>query len=61
MSDKKSLKLTTLPGCSLKEISTGYNDKYAYGVRTRQVAVSRGGREGNNALVYDITNEQDWS
>ena len=35
MSDKKSHKLTTLPGCSLKEISTGYNDKYAYGVRTR--------------------------
>jgi len=45
----------------LKEIDTGYNDKFAYGVRTRKVALSRGGREGNNALVQDITNEGEWS
>lgn len=38
----------------MKEINTGFNDKYAYGVRTRVVNLSRGGREGNNALVQDI-------
>lgn len=48
------LKLGVTPRCALKEINTGYNDKYAYGVRTRRVALSRGGREGNNAFVYDL-------
>jgi len=38
----------------LKEVNTGSNDKYAYGVKTRKVALSRGGREGNNAFVYDL-------
>ena len=33
------------------------NEKYAYGVKTRKVALARGGREGNNALVYDLNNE----
>jgi ankyrin repeat protein/predicted DNA-binding WGR domain protein len=37
----------------LKSVDTGYNDKYAYGVRTRKVALSRGGRQGNNAFVED--------
>lgn len=52
------IKLGVTPRCSLKEVNTGYNDKYAYGVRTRKVAMSRGGREGNNAFVYDL-NEED--
>jgi ankyrin repeat protein/predicted DNA-binding WGR domain protein len=39
----------------LKAVDTGYNDKYAYGVRTRKVALSRGGRQGNNAFVEDGT------
>lgn len=37
----------------LKEIQTGFNDKYAYGVVTRKVNVSRGGKQGNNAFVED--------
>lgn len=48
------------PSCSLKEIQTGYNDKYAYGTRTRKVQLGRGGREGNNAFVYDLNNERAW-
>lgn len=31
------LKLANPPACSLKEADTGFNDKYAYGVRTRRV------------------------
>ena len=34
-------------------IDTGYNDKYAYGVATRKVALGRGNREGVNALCAD--------
>lgn len=30
-------KMAAKPHCTLKEIDTGYNDKYAYGVRTRKV------------------------
>ena len=37
----------------IQKIDTGYNDKYAYGVATRTVNVSRGGRQGNNAFVED--------
>ncbi|CAD8085273.1 unnamed protein product [Paramecium sonneborni] len=48
------LKMGSTPRCSLKEINTGYNDQYAYGARTRKVALGRGGREGNNAFVYDL-------
>ena len=51
------IKLGVTPRCSLKEVNTGYNDKYAYGVRTRKVAMSRGGREGNNAFVYDLNQD----
>ena len=58
---RDKLHLTVPPPCSLKEINTGFNDKFAYGVRTRKVALARGGREGNNALVYDLGNEADYS
>ena len=37
----------------LQEIDTGFNNQYAYGVATRKVALSRGGRQGNNAFVED--------
>ena len=37
----------------LQKIDTGFNDKFAYGVATRKVNVSRGGRQGNNAFVED--------
>jgi hypothetical protein len=58
--NRHKLKLATTPSCSLKEADTGFNDKYAYGVRTRKVMVSRGGREGNNAFVYDLSTEEEW-
>jgi ankyrin repeat protein/predicted DNA-binding WGR domain protein len=37
----------------IQKIDTGYNDKYAYGVATRKVNVSRGGQMGNNAFVEE--------
>jgi hypothetical protein len=40
--------------CQLKQVQTGFNDEFAYGVKTRTVAMSRGGREGNNAFVGDL-------
>jgi ankyrin repeat protein/predicted DNA-binding WGR domain protein len=44
----------------LQKIDTGYNDKYAYGVATRKVSVSRGGRQGNNAFVEETYAENDF-
>ena len=41
----------------LKRYDTGSNSKYAYGVKTRTVSVSRGNRQGNNALLED---ERSW-
>jgi ankyrin repeat protein len=51
--DKNKLKLGSDNAVSLQKIETGFNDKYAYGVATRQVSMSRGGREGNNAFVEE--------
>jgi ankyrin repeat protein/predicted DNA-binding WGR domain protein len=34
-------------------IKTGENDKYAYGVKTREVDMARANREGTNAFMYD--------
>ncbi|CAD8053289.1 unnamed protein product [Paramecium sonneborni] len=45
--------------CQLKEIDTGYNNKQAYGVKLRKVALGRGNREGNNAFVYDLNYTHD--
>ncbi|CAD8139697.1 unnamed protein product [Paramecium pentaurelia] len=45
--------------CQLKEIDTGYNNKQAYGVKLRKVALGRGNREGNNAFVYDLNYKYD--
>lgn len=47
----------------MKEVQTGFNDRWAYGVRTRHVQMARGGKEGNNALVQDLNNiieESQW-
>lgn len=49
------LKMAQKPHCTLKEVDTGYNNKYAYGVRTRKVQMGRGGKELNNAFVYDLS------
>jgi hypothetical protein len=42
----------------IKEINTGYNSKYAYGVRTRKVCMGRGNRQGNIALIGDVSSSQ---
>ena len=57
LKSKKSHKFAVLSGFTMREITTGFNDKFAYGVRTRKVASGRGGKEGNNALVYDASSE----
>jgi len=54
---KKSHKFAILPSNTMREIQTGSNDQFAYGVRTRKVALGRGGKEGNNALVHDQNSE----
>ena len=43
-----------IPTCGLKEIQTGYNSFYTFGVKVRKVQMMRGGREGNNAFVGDL-------
>lgn len=60
-STKPDYKFSYLPNFSMKQVDTGFNDKYAYGVKTRRVAAGRGGKEGNNALVYDRNSEQHFS
>lgn len=45
----------------LKNVDTGYNSKYAYGVATRKVNLGRGCREGNNAFIYDCAEEDAFS
>ena len=52
---KNPIKYGTDSVTYIQQIDTGYNDKYAYGVATRKVALSRGGREGNNAFVQEAT------
>ena len=42
----------------IAEIGTGFNDKYAYGVATRKVALGRGNREGVNALCSDDSGDK---
>jgi ankyrin repeat protein/predicted DNA-binding WGR domain protein len=42
---------------AINQIDTGFNDKYAYGVATRKVALGRGNREGVNALCTDEVGE----
>ena len=53
-SEKIQPRLTHDNEVAIKKIDTGYNDKHAYGVATRKVALSRGGRQGNNAFVEDL-------
>jgi ankyrin repeat protein/predicted DNA-binding WGR domain protein len=51
--EKKKLKYGDDDQIALKDMKTGFNDKHAYGVHTRKVNVSRGGRQGNNAFLED--------
>ena len=51
--EKKTIKYGTDNVVYIDQVDTGYNDRYAYGVATRKVALSRGGRQGNNALVEE--------
>ena len=38
---------------SITNVDTGMNDKYAYGIATRTVQMSRGNRQGTNAFLDD--------
>ena len=49
----RNIKLGAKKRTGFKYIDTGFNDKYAYGVQTRAVTMSRGNREGTNALMAD--------
>lgn len=42
-----------LPVSSLAKIGTGTFNRYQFGFKTRNVSLSRGGKEGNNALTND--------
>ena len=57
-SDKanENLSFANLPAPSINRVETGFNDKYAYGVATRMVQMSRGNKEGNNAFTHDSRN-----
>ncbi|KAL4491479.1 hypothetical protein ABPG72_008135 [Tetrahymena utriculariae] len=54
LNKKSEISLASNPECSLEEVYTGFNDRFAYGVPTRKVQMARGGKEGNNAFVADI-------
>jgi hypothetical protein len=57
--DKKNadLSFANLPAANINRIETGFNDKYAYGVKTRTVQMSRGNKQGNNAFTFDNFNQ----
>lgn len=52
--NKNVVRLAQTPPCYLREIDTGYNSVYTFGVKVRKVKMARGGREGNNAFVGDL-------
>ena len=55
------MKYGYLPVPGLTYVGTGHVSKEAFGVQVRQVNMSRGGREGNNALLYPEYCDQDLS
>jgi ankyrin repeat protein/predicted DNA-binding WGR domain protein len=57
--EKKQVKFGDDDQVPLKTMKTGFNDKHAYGVYTRKVNVSRGGRQGNNAFLEDQDHPSD--
>lgn len=50
---KDKIEFTIKPRSMIERIETGFNDKYAYGVATRIVQMSRGNKQGNNAFTFD--------
>ena len=48
------LKLAQIPPCGITSVDTGQVSFEAFGVRTRSVNMSRGGREGSNAFMYSL-------
>lgn len=51
--EKPTVKFGSDPVNVIQAYDTGHNDANAYGVALRKVAMSRGGREGNQAFIYD--------
>ena len=46
-------KRATLPTINMSKLSTGIANKYQFGFMTRNINLSRGGKEGNNAFSHD--------
>ena len=57
LNNSNKLKFTERDTVDIEKQDTGYNSKYAYGVALRRVEMSRGGRQGLNALTQE-DNEQ---
>jgi ankyrin repeat protein len=58
--EKCTVKMGSDPVNAIQSYDTGQNDANAYGVQLRRVAMSRGGREGNQAFIYDTTAIAGW-
>lgn len=58
MRNSSKIKFGSNPVSAIHTANTGFNNASAYGFRTRQVQMSRGGREGMNAFNKDCNNYQ---
>jgi len=59
--DQPKFKSAYLPVPALTYVGTGHVSTEAFGVKVRRVNMSRGGREGNNALLHSEYTEADLS
>ena len=50
---KSDLVRAKAPRFDLNQMTSGTQSRYQFGFKTRQIALSRGGKEGNNAFTYD--------
>jgi hypothetical protein len=50
---KEEIKRVVLPDVGLQKQDTGRSNKFAFNFPMRQVKLSRGGKEGNNAFTHD--------
>lgn len=50
---KDNIKRVKLPDSALQKAGTGFKNKYSFNFPMRQVKLSRGGKEGNNAFTHD--------
>ena len=50
---KDNIKRVKMPDSALQKAGTGFKNKYSFNFPMRQVKLSRGGKEGNNAFTHD--------